>query len=102
MSKPVVGDANLYYANAADTVEYVVSAAPCILLGIIPDATTAGTTTLRDAGATGGTNTIHLAAIGLTQQGKSFASGVKMQNGLTIQLSSAADKVGVIWTPLLG
>ena len=38
-------------------------------------------------------------AVGLLPAGKLYA-GAKARTGLTVQLSSAADKVAVLWNPL--
>lgn len=84
-----------------DTDETVISTERCRLIALIPEnATTAGTITVRDAAEIGGSNIKHICAIGLTQVGKSFSQrGVKMSNGLTVQLSDNTDDVAVIWAP---
>lgn len=90
------------YTRIADTNEHLLEA-PAILIGIYPENTTAGTVTVRDDTATGGSNVAHTAAIGLTQAGKNFGTnGIRMTHGLTVQLSSASDAVMVVWRPLLG
>jgi hypothetical protein len=92
-----------------DTLEHIIGAAVSegdaggastgriILYAIIPELTTTGTVTLRDAAATGGSNVIHVAAIGLTQAGKLFYAGAQFVNGLTVQLSVGTDAISVIW-----
>lgn len=83
-----------YYRTPADTAEHVICNGPCWLYAVLPDLTTTGTITLRDAAATGvgASAVIQLCAIGLTQQGKQYgAYGVLLPTGLTIQLSVATD-----------
>lgn len=83
------------------TTEVLISAAPVRLHGIVPEATTAGTITVRDAAGTGGSNVAHVAGIGFTQQGKNFGTdGARMNIGLTVQPSSAADSFMVVWSAL--
>jgi hypothetical protein len=82
------------------TDETVVSADRCRLIAIVPEATTLGTVTIRDAATAGGSNVKHICAIGLTQVGKSFSQrGVRFASGLTVQLSDNTDDVAVIWAP---
>lgn len=53
--------------------ETLVSSVKSCLCAIIPDATTVGLITVRDAAAIGGGSTaVSTSAIGLTQQGKQF------------------------------
>lgn len=77
--------------TAGDTAEHVISAKPCVVYGVYPELTTTGTITFRNAAATGGSAVLHVAAIGLTQAGKSFGPGVVFDTGLTVQLSVATD-----------
>jgi hypothetical protein len=99
MSIAAIGNANYTYISAGAVTEAVVSGAPCILIAIIPDATTLGTVTLRDTPTAAAGTAMSISAIGLTQPGKYFGNGIKMNNGLTVQLSNAGDKVGVVWAP---
>lgn len=93
------------YANgsrtAGDTAEHVIYAGPCILYSIQPELTTTGTITVRDAATTGGSNVVHVCAIGLLQAGKTFGGGkgILMQKGLTVQLSVASDLSMISWEP---
>lgn len=81
------------------TAEQAVLAGRGVLFGIVPEATTTGTVTLRDNTALGGA-AFHTCAVGLTQQGKFFSeNGVRFNNGLTVQLSVGTDAVTVIWAP---
>jgi hypothetical protein len=81
-------------------VEQVVSADRCRIIAIIPEGTTAGTVTVRDAATIGGSNVKHIAAAGLDQRGKTFSQrGVRMSTGLTVQLSDNTDDVAIIWAP---
>lgn len=89
--------ANLYRHTGTAT-ETVISTVPCIVYGIIPEATTTGTITLRDSATAAGSAAKHIAAIGLTQAGKEFgAAGVFFANGLTVQNSVAGDASAIIW-----
>jgi hypothetical protein len=83
--------------------EVLLSATPARIIAIIPEATTTGTVAIRDAAAIGGGSTpMHNCAIGLLQAGKQFAEwGVRLGNGLTVQLSVGGDAVTVVWGPLL-
>jgi hypothetical protein len=90
-----------YTRITGDTNEHLISAVPVRLHAVVPEATTTGTVTLRDAVATGGSVTMHIAAIGLTQAGKQFGSGVRTIAGLTVQLSAGTDAVTICWSPVL-
>ena len=76
--------------TVGDTVENIICAAPCILYGIYPELTTTGTITVRDSATAAGVTAKHVCAIGLTQVGKTF-DGIRMQKGLTVQLSVGTD-----------
>lgn len=82
--------------TAGDTAEHVISAGKCILYGIFPELTTTGTITVRDSATTGGSNVIHVCALGLTQVGKDLG-GVLCLNGLTVQLSVGTDLSAIVW-----
>lgn len=84
------------------TAETVISTAPALVMAILPNATTTGTVTLRSASTASGSAALHVAAIGLTQQGAQFGPfGVLFPDGLTVQLSAAGDAVGIVWMPAL-
>lgn len=87
--------------TTGDTNENVIHAGRCVLYGVYPELTTTGTITLRNAAAAGaGAPAVkHVAAIGLTQQGKQF-DGVLFENGLTVQLSVATDLSLIVWEAL--
>ena len=71
-----------------------VTAAPCILLGIYPVATTTGSNVIVTEGA----RTVMLIQAGLTTKGVTFGpSGVRLSS-LTIQNASAVN-VLVVWMP---
>ena len=84
--------------------EVLISNVGCRLVTIVPQGTTLGTVTVREAPAIGSGNAPRFTcAIGLTQQmgGSMFSeNGVMMGQGLTIQLSNGADTVGIITAPL--
>lgn len=81
--------------SAASTSEQVICATRCVLYGIYPELTTTGTITIRNGEA--GT-TKHVAAIGLTQAGKTFG-GVVFDKGLTVQQSVDTDRHLIVWEP---
>lgn len=87
--------------TANSTAEQLIKAGPCILYGIYPELTTTGTITIRDGGVADASGTIdHVAAIGLTQAGKSFGTfGVYMEKGITVQQSVGTDQMAVVWEP---
>jgi hypothetical protein len=90
-----------YTRITGDTNEHLISAIPVRVHAIVPEFTTTGTVTVRDDSATGGSATMHVCAIGLTQAGKQFGGdGVRSQKGLTVQLSVNTDAVMVCWSPL--
>jgi hypothetical protein len=92
-----LNSANLYRHTGTAT-ETVISTVPCIVYGITPEATTTGTITLRNSKTAAATTAVHIAAIGLTQQGKDFgAAGVFFSDGLTVQNSVAGDASAIIW-----
>ena len=82
--------------TGAVATEQLIIDAPCRLHAILPEQTTAGTITVRDAIATGGSNVKMVCAIGMTQQGKEF-HGAVFEAGLTLQQSSAGDRCLVIF-----
>lgn len=85
-----------------DTGDNLVFAGPCVLFGIYPELTTTGTITIREG--TGGP-VRHVCAIGLTQQGKEFATGnrgIFFGGGLSVQLSVATDLSMIAWAPAPG
>jgi len=86
------------HRTAGDTNEHVVHAGRCRVFSICPELQTTGTITLRDAGATGGSNVIHVCAIALTQPGKSLKGGV-FYSGLTVQLSVGTDLTAITYEP---
>lgn len=85
-----------YHRTAGDTSEHVVCAKRCRLLAVIPDLTTTGTVTLRNAATTGGSNVVSVSAIGLLQQGKHF-DGATLDSGLTVQLSVGTDLCTIVY-----
>ena len=94
------------YRTDAVTAEQLFHAGRCRVWGLWPEGTTAGTITLRDAGAArgqplvqiSGQQTIirHLCAIGVLQAGKRL-NGMEFYNGLSVQLSNTADRVLIGW-----
>lgn len=86
------------YRTPGDTAEHVISTGPCWVYGITPELTTTGTITLRNAAVTGGAAILAVAAIGLTQAGKTFSPfGVFFDTGLTVQLSVGTDISMIEW-----
>ena len=82
------------------TTETVIANDRARLIAIIPEGTTLGTITIRDAATIGGSNVKHICAIGLTQAGKSFSQrGVRFGSGITVQMSDNTDDIAVIWAP---
>lgn len=90
-----------YYRHTGTTNETIVFGAGAILHAIIPDAATAGTVIVRDqATAAGGTTYVTSQAAALPVAGVTFGPfGIKLLNGLTVQLSNGADKVCIVYTP---
>lgn len=87
--------------HTGTTNETMVFPGRCILLAIIPEATTTGTVTIRDTPTASAGPVDHLAAIGLAQDGKQFGPfGVECAQGISVQLSVAGDAVGVIFAPV--
>lgn len=85
--------------TTGDTAEHVIFTGAGVLFSITPELTTTGTITIRDAAATGGSNVVHVCAIGLTQAGKVFGPrGMAFQAGCTVQLSAAGDLSWLSWT----
>lgn len=84
------------YRTPGDTNEHVVVTGRVRLIAVRPELTTTGTITLRDAAATGGSNVIHVCAIGLTQAGKDF-NGATFLNGISVQLSVGTDLSAIIY-----
>lgn len=84
--------------------EVAVLTQPGRLIAIFPEVITAGTVTVRDAGAIGGGSTPrHTCAAGLPLLGMQLGggdSGVLFTSGITIQLSNGADAVNVVWDTL--
>lgn len=76
--------------------EQVIAAGRARLLLVIPELTTTGTLTIRDAAEAGGSNVKHVAAIGVPQTGKVFG-GADFPNGITFQQSVATDRCAIIW-----
>ena len=80
--------------------EVLIGAGRVALIELLPENTTTGTITLRDAAAIGsGVTAFHTCAVGVTQLGKPFSDGIKLMAGLTVQLSAGGDAVTVIWAP---
>lgn len=85
------------YRTTAVTTEVLVHAGRCLLHGIRPEvASTAGTITIRDAVAIGGSNVVRVCPIATLQAGINM-DGALLANGLTVQLSNAADLTSLIW-----
>lgn len=84
--------------SVGDTADNVIHTGRCLLHGVYPElASLAGTVTIRNGAAAGGT-IVHLAAIGVLAAGKSFG-GVLFDKGLTVQLSagSASERALIVW-----
>ena len=86
---------NITRTAAVDT-EQVIHTGRCRLLAILQELTTTGTLTVRNGEA--GT-TVHVAAVGLAQEGKHF-DGARLGTGLTIEQSVASDRCAIIWEAL--
>lgn len=88
--------------HTGTTDETVISSERCRVIAIIPEAQTAGTVTIRDDSAANGDAAAikHIAAIGLTQAGKTFSQrGARFSTGLTVELSDGSDVVAIVWAP---
>lgn len=88
-----------FRAALAVQTEQVIHAGPCVLYGIYPDLTTAGTITIRNTATAAAGAAEMICAIGLTQQGKQF-DGIRFDTGLTVQLSNAADAANIAWAAI--
>lgn len=88
------------YRTTGNTDEQVVCTRRCLVYSVTPELTTTGTITLRDDAAAGGSNVVHVAAIGLTQAGKTFPKGVLFERGLTVKLTAATDLTLITFEPV--
>lgn len=85
------------FRSANSTGEQLVIVGRVRVWGLLPELTTTGTLTIRDgAAADASGTTMHVAAIGLTQQGKDFEGAVFLK-GITIQQSVGTDICGIIY-----
>ena len=85
------------FRSANTTNEQLVVAGRVRVWCLLPELTTTGTITLRDGALADGNGTIkHVAAIGLTQQGKDFEGAVFL-NGLTVQQSVGTDQSCIVY-----
>ena len=91
-----------YFRKTGDTTETFVYKGRCVLQALLPENNTAGTITVRDTGVANGAGTVQsITSAAASQQGKTFGPyGVVCPNGITVQLSNAADAVCVVWAPL--
>lgn len=77
--------------------EVLINAGSSRIVKIIPQNSTTGTVTVREASAIGGGSTARWTA---PSAGTDFGPyGVAMGSGLTVQLSVAGDQFGIVWGP---
>jgi hypothetical protein len=83
----------------ATTAETVITAAPAFLYGFVGKIGT-GTLTIRDSATASGANTdfpVYTLAVGTMV---AFPAAIRMENGITGQLSTSTDEVTIFWRPI--
>jgi len=79
--------------------EVLIASSNARLLKIIPQGSTAGTVTIREASAIGGGSTAKFTS---PATGVDFGMlGIAFGGGLTVQLGTGADVFGIVWGPRL-